>query len=318
MLPQSSDRIPALRGLLAFGLLAACAGQPAERGANTAPKANPTLESAASAHAKKSERSKRENRHESASAEDPIVLRYPRSPTPWLGVELRATEGARAGVEITRVLAGSPAAKAQLRAGDVLLTLDDTPADSPVDVANWVRSQQSEETFPLTILRKGSPRLIRAKLEGMPQFEDRLRLALVNRQAPEIAGVATFQGDASSLRELRGQVVVLEFWASYCGVCRFLAPRLDAWHRAYNPQGAEVVGITVDTPEIGRRVAARTGMSYTLASDPDSRISRAYLASQIPAVVVIDRKGVVRDAMVGYSEGRLRETEQLIEKLLDD
>jgi peroxiredoxin len=231
---------------------------------------------------------------------------------------LRATQPDQAGVEITRFLSGSPAVKPKLMAGDVLLTMDDTPAETPTDEANWVRAQRSEETFPLTILRGGASRLVRTQLEGMPQFEDRLRLALVNRKAPEIMGVATFQGDASSLRELRGQVVVLEFWASYCGVCRFLAPRLDAWHRTYNPQGTEVVGITVDTPEIGRRVAARTGMSYTLASDPDSRISRAYLASQIPAVVVIDRRGVVRDAMVGYSEGRLRETEELIEKLLED
>jgi peroxiredoxin len=150
----------------------------------------------------------------------------------------------------------------------------------------------------------------------MPEFEDRLRLSLVNRLAPEIAGVATFQGEASSLRELRGQVVVLEFWASFCGVCRFLGPRLDQWHRTYSPQGAEVVGITVDPPGVGLEVAARTGMSYTLASDTESKVSRTYLASQIPVVVIIDRQGVVRDAMVGYSEGRLQETEALIKKLL--
>jgi peroxiredoxin len=159
--------------------------------------------------------------------------------------------------------------------------------------------------------------LLRAELEGSPQFEDRLRLELVNRAAPEIAGVATFQGEASSLGELRGQVVVLEFWASFCGVCRFLAPRLDEWHRTYQPQGAQVVGITVDPPALGMKVARRTGMTYTLASDTNASVTRAYLASQIPVVVIIDRQGVVRDVMVGYSERRLRQTEALVVSLLD-
>lgn len=248
----------------------------------------------------------------------PVTLRYARQSTPWLGVELRATKHDAPGVEITRVLSGSPAHKARLAPGDVLLTLDDKPAHTPADVTAWVRSQKANETFPLTISRNGQTRLVRAELEGMPEFEDRLRLELVNRTAPEIAGVTTFQGDASSLRELRGRVVILEFWGSFCSVCRYLAPRLDEWHRTYKPQGASVVGITVDPPSLGRNTATRVGMSYVLASDVDARVTRAYMASQLPLLIIIDRNGIVRDAVVGYSAVRLRETELLIEALLRD
>lgn len=245
-----------------------------------------------------------------------VELRFPRAPSPWLGVELRATEGDHPGVQITRVFSGSPAERAGLRAGDVLTQLGEEPMTTPVEVSSWVTSQTSGTEHPLSVLRDNEVRLLRVVLEGRPEFEDRLRLQLVGKPAPEIAGVATFQGEASSLRELRGRVVVLEFWASFCGVCRFLGPRLDAWHRTYKPQGAEVVGITVDPPTLGRQVAARSGMSYTLASDPQAKVTEKYLASQIPVVFVIDRDGIVRDAMVGYSERRLAETEALIERLV--
>jgi peroxiredoxin len=220
-------------------------------------------------------------------------------------------------VDVTRVLAGSPAERAGLRAGDVLVQLGETAVTQPVEVSDWVVSKSAGTEHPVSVLRAKEQRLFRVVLEGRPEFEDRLRLELVGRQAPEIVGVATFQGEASSLKELRGRVVVLEFWASFCGVCRYLAPQLDAWHRTYKPQGAEVIGITVDPPHLGQQVAQRTGMSYTLASDPDGKVTSTYLASQIPVVIIIDRSGVVRDAMVGYSERRIRETETLIERLVD-
>lgn len=257
--------------------------------------------------------------NKSSAAANPtqnVQLRFPRAAAPWLGVELRATDPGKAGVQITRVLSGSPAERAGLRAGDVITQLGDDPVTEPVEIADWVVRQDAGTEHPISLLRDDEPKLLRVVLEGRPEFEDRLRLELVGRRAPEIAGVATFQGEASSLHELRGRVVVLEFWASFCGVCRFLGPRLDEWHRTYQPQGAEVVGITVDPPHLGLRVAARSGMSYTLASDPEAKITETYLASQIPVVVIIDRKGIVRDAMVGYSERRISETEALIEQLI--
>ncbi len=245
-----------------------------------------------------------------------IALRYDRGKTPWLGVELRATGAEEPGVEIARVLPGSPASAARLQAGDILMRLGEFTATSPTDVSEWVRAQKPGTSQPISVLREGKSHLVRAELDGMPEFEDRLRLAFVGKPAPEINGVVTFQGEAASLRELRGRVVVLEFWASFCGVCRFLAPVLDGWQRVYQPQGAEVVGITPDDPQRGLEVARQTGMTYTLASDPNAQVTRDYLASQIPTILILDRQSVVQDVIVGYSKARLEEAETLIEKLL--
>lgn len=248
--------------------------------------------------------------------ESAIELRYPRSETPWLGVEIKATKRPNPGVEVLRVLPGSPARKAKLLPGDVILTLGDQVVMSPEDVADWVKAQPTGTSAPITISRAGVKRLFRAELEGAPEYEDRLRLQLVHRLAPEVSGVTTYQGEVSSLREVRGQVVILEFWGAFCPVCRYMTPVVEGWHRTYQPQGAVVFAISTDPEAVALSAARRTGKSYSLARDHDGKAIRAYMASQIPIVVIIDKKGIVRDAVVGYSAERLKETEALIESLL--
>ncbi len=195
--------------------------------------------------------------------------------------------------------------------------MGESSLDEPTDVARAVKTSAPGTTIPVTFVRNEEHRLARIRLEGKPQFEDQLRLAFVGAPAPPISGVVTFQGHFASLKELRGQVVLLEFWASWCGVCRYLAPVLNRLQKAHRPEGLEVVGITVDPPARGQAAATRTGqMDYTLASDPGGKITRKYLASQVPTVFVIDRQGIVVDVVVGVSQDRILELKQLVEELL--
>jgi thiol-disulfide isomerase/thioredoxin len=198
------------------------------------------------------------------------------------------------------------------------LALDSVTPENPGDVARLVQAKRVGDALPVLLSRAGQSRLLRVELEGTPEYEDRLRLAFVGRPAPEIAGVTTFQGETSSLGEVRGHVVVVEFWASWCGPCRFVSPVLDQWYRSYRPRGAEVIGITVDPPAEGVEIARHTGMSYTLAHDPAGRTTRSYLASQVPMLVLIDKRGLVRDVVVGTAKKRLEALEQELVRLLEE
>jgi peroxiredoxin len=248
---------------------------------------------------------------------DAVELRYPASKKAWLGVEIEDLPAGRPGVRVVRVLRGSPAAAGQLQVGDEISSLGGVSLNTPSDLTRALAGFEVGTEVPVSALRGGEARVFRIALRGQPEFEDLLRLAFVGLQAPAISGVVTFQGEAASLKDLRGKVVLLEFWASWCEVCRYLAPVLGRWQRAYRPAGLEVVGVTLDPPEVAALAASRAGMAYTLASDAGGQVTESYLANQIPAVFVIDRRGTVVDVMVGVQSARLDEVHALIGRLLD-
>ena len=235
-----------------------------------------------------------------------------------LGVEMEATAVREPGVRVVRVLRGSPAAVAGVQPNDVILTIHQERVDAPEQMGKAVASIKPGTEIGVTLLRRGQQKMLRVQLEGVPEFEDRLRLAFIGQHAPSIDGVVTFQGSAASLTDLKGRVVLLEFWASWCGVCRYLAPVLTDWQRSYRPAGLEVVGITTDPPKLGAEAARDARMDYTLMSDADSSVTRNYLASQVPTVFVLNREGVVVDVMVGLNSRRLKEVRALVEELIDE
>ena len=123
-------------------------------------------------------------------------------------------------------------------------------------------------------------------------------------------------GRRAALEDYRGQVVVLDFWATYCPPCREEIPHLVKLQRRFGPQGFHVIGLNVggeeDQPKIPDFVR-QYGIQYQLA-DPDDETVRLFLADddRIPHTFVIDRQGrVVRD-FVGYDGDAAAELEQAV------
>lgn len=239
-------------------------------------------------------------------------VRAPRRNFPWLGAFLKD----QGGVRVFRVLRGSPAARAGLAEDDIIVSAERRPLRRSRDLIELLQERPVHAELALEVERRGARRIISVPLEPAPVHEDIARLELVGFEAPEISGVVTFQGDVSSLRELAGRVVLLEFWASYCGACRLLAPELEKWHVEYSGRGLSIVGVTVDPLKLGAEVARKLRMTYSLASDPAERVTNRYLAREIPMLVLIDRKGEVRDVAIGPSPERMRQLEHDLRELL--
>ena len=237
----------------------------------------------------------------------------------WLGVALMAQGPERPGVLISSVLRRSPAAVGGLEVGDVVMGINDARVNEPGELSHRVAELGAGRRANLMVERAGAPRLLAVQLGENPGFEGQLRLGFVDAGAPEFEHVAVASGAlAPTLGALRGKVVVLEFWATWCGACRALLPTLNAWHERYQPGGATVVSVTTDPVEKAARDAAELGLVYPVLSDPDGLTAQAYQAFALPTLFVIDRQGVVRDVSVGYDPDRIAQIEATVARLLSD
>ena len=111
-------------------------------------------------------------------------------------------------------------------------------------------------------------------------------------------------GDNVSLESLKGKVVMLNFWASWCGPCRTEMPLLEQMHKRYSSLGFTMVGVNVEANTAdAERWLKDTPVSFPVLFDRESKVSKMYDVSAMPSTVFIDRKGNVRYLHKGYKAG---------------
>lgn len=122
-------------------------------------------------------------------------------------------------------------------------------------------------------------------------------------RAPTFA-LPSRSGDTVSLDQLKGKVVMLNFWASWCGPCRQEMPLLDQMHKRYSALGFTMVGVNVDTnSKDAEDWLSKTPVSFPVLFDRESKVSKMYEVSAMPSTVFIDRHGNVRSLHRGYKAG---------------
>ena len=137
-------------------------------------------------------------------------------------------------------------------------------------------------------------------------------------QAPEFR-LASRSGGEISLSQLRGQVVMINFWASWCGPCRQEFPVLDAMYRKYRPMGFTLLAINVESdPADAERFLAATPVTFPVAFDAGNAVSSSYGVSAMPTTLIIDRKGQVRWLHRAYKPGDENEYLDRVRALLKE
>ncbi|MEO5566965.1 MAG: TlpA disulfide reductase family protein [Gemmatimonadaceae bacterium] len=140
----------------------------------------------------------------------------------------------------------------------------------------------------------------------------------VGETAPAYAA-STMTGDPVSLAALRGKVVLLNVWATWCGPCRKEIPELRALHATYKDRGLELIGVSVDadgTDETIKEFLTEFKMDYAIWRDPNEAVSATFRMAGVPATFLIDRRGIIRWKATGAVEPGDSTLTSAIEKAL--
>lgn len=143
----------------------------------------------------------------------------------------------------------------------------------------------------------------------IPALLASLALALPAFGAGQGSPAPTFTLDAKSgqkvsLDQYKGQVVMINFWASWCGPCRQEMPLLENIYKKYGKLGFTMLGVNVEPDsKLADEWLKATPVSFPVLYDRDSKVSKLYDVAGMPSTVIIDRKGQVRMLHRGYKPG---------------
>ena len=148
---------------------------------------------------------------------------------------------------------------------------------------------------------------------GPPPADKLAAVPEVGRRAPDFT-LTDLDGNQIRLSDLRGKVVFINFWATWCPPCRAEMPEIEAIHQEYKSKDVVVIGVDIlESENVVRDLVEQGGYTWTFVIDTTGEMSSSYKVNAIPSSYFIDREGVIRAVNIGAMtkramEAKLRQT----------
>ena len=145
------------------------------------------------------------------------------------------------------------------------------------------------------------------------------------RDSPNIQGggaapdfrLADLSGKQVGLSDYKGKVVVVDFWASWCGPCREELPVLERLNKTYAEQGLVVLGVNIDNQaSAAKDFLKKLPVTFTVVHDSEKQVAKQFAPPTMPSSYIIDRSGKVRHVHAGYKASDAAKIEAEIKALL--